>query len=59
MLGDDKKKYLNILMQLRKVCLHPYLFPDVEDPTAPSIGKHLYEVSGKMRLLDKLLKKLN
>jgi SNF2 family DNA or RNA helicase len=23
---EDKKVYLNLLMQLRKVCNHPYLF---------------------------------
>jgi len=28
--ADDKKFYLNILMQLRKVCNHPYLFEGVE-----------------------------
>jgi SNF2 family DNA or RNA helicase len=27
---DDKKVYLNLLMQLRKVCNHPYLFEGVE-----------------------------
>lgn len=27
---DEKKYYLNLLMQLRKVCNHPYLFPGIE-----------------------------
>ena len=27
---DEKKYYLNLLIQLRKVCNHPYLFPGVE-----------------------------
>lgn len=27
---EDKKVYLNLLMQLRKVCNHPYLFEGVE-----------------------------
>jgi SWI/SNF-related matrix-associated actin-dependent regulator of chromatin subfamily A member 5 len=26
---DDKKHYLNLLMQLRKACNHPYLFEDI------------------------------
>jgi len=45
-------------MQLRKVCLHPYLFPEVEDKSLPALGEHLVEVSGKLIVLDKLLKKL-
>ncbi len=45
-------------MQLRKVCAHPYLFGGIEDPKAPPYGDHLIENSGKMQLLDKLLKKL-
>lgn len=27
---DEKKYYLNLLMQLRKVCNHPYLFQGIE-----------------------------
>jgi len=26
---DEKKVYLNLLMQLKKVCNHPYLFEGV------------------------------
>eukprot|EP01083_Nonionella_stella_P125168 378497_1 len=49
---------LNVLMQLRKVCNHPYLFHGVE-PGPPYIeGEHLAESCGKMVLLDKLLRKL-
>lgn len=44
-------------MQLRKVCDHPYLFQGVEPEDAPVLGDHLINVSGKMRFLDKLLKK--
>lgn len=50
---------MNKLMQLRKICLHPYLFPEVEDKALPALGEHLSEVSGKMRVLDKFLKKLS
>ena len=56
--GDDKAFYSNKLMQLRKVCLHPYLFPEVEDKSLPPLGEHLVESSGKMKVLDKLLVKL-
>lgn len=46
-------------MELRKICNHPYLFEGVEDKDAPLHGDHLFEVSGKMILLDKLLAKLH
>ena len=49
---------LNIVMQLRKCCNHPYLFPGVEDRTLNPMGDHLYMNCGKMVLLDKLLTKL-
>lgn len=55
---EDKKVYLNLLMQLRKVCNHPYLFEGIEPADAPSLGEHLIENSGKLIVLDKLLKKL-
>lgn len=45
-------------MQLRKVCNHPYLFEGVEEEGAPELGEHMIEASGKMIILDKLLKKL-
>ena len=49
---------LNIVMQLRKCCNHPYLFPGIEDRSLNPYGDHLYQNCGKMTLLDKLLKKL-
>jgi SWI/SNF-related matrix-associated actin-dependent regulator of chromatin subfamily A member 5 len=55
---DEKKYYLNLLMQLRKVCNHPYLFPGIELEDAPSMGEHLIETSGKLIILDQLLTKL-
>ncbi len=58
MLQDDDRYYHNTLMQLRKVCNHPYLFPNVEPPDAPMYGDHIIFASGKMRILDKLLDKL-
>ena len=50
---------LNIVMQLRKCCNHPYLFPGVENRQLDPLGDHLYLNCGKMALLDKLLAKLS
>jgi len=45
-------------MQLRKVCNHPYLFDGAEAGPPYKDGPHIWENSGKMMLLHKLLKKL-
>lgn len=56
--GASRVQLLNVLMQLRKVCNHPYLFEGAE-PGPPYIdGPHLWESSGKMIILHKLLQKL-
>ena len=53
-----KTRLLNIVMQLRKVCNHPYLFYGAE-PGPPFIeGDHIISNAGKMVLLDKLLSRL-
>jgi len=56
--GPDRVRLLNILMQLRKVCNHPYLFEGAEPGPPFTDGPHLWENSGKMMLLSKLLPKL-
>jgi SWI/SNF-related matrix-associated actin-dependent regulator of chromatin subfamily A member 5 len=56
--GPDRVRLLNVLMQLRKVCNHPYLFDGAEPGPPYSDGPHLWENSGKMMLLHKLLPKL-
>ncbi|RYE98988.1 MAG: hypothetical protein EOO41_01695, partial [Methanobacteriota archaeon] len=56
--GADRVRLLNILMQLRKACNHPYLFDGIEEGPPYMDGPHLWENSGKMLLLDKLLPKL-
>ena len=56
--GPDKNRLMNVLMQLRKVCNHPYLFDGAEDGPPYVDGPHLWENSGKMQLLHKLLPKL-
>lgn len=47
----------NIVIQLRKACSHPYLFPGIE-PEPYEEGEHLVQASGKLIILDQLLQKL-
>lgn len=56
--GGDRVRLLNILMQLRKCCNHPYLFDGVEDRTLDPFGEHLIKNCGKFSLLDRLLPRL-
>jgi SWI/SNF-related matrix-associated actin-dependent regulator of chromatin subfamily A member 5 len=56
--GPEQARLMNVLMQLRKVCNHPYLFDGAEPGPPFSDGPHLWENSGKMQLLNKLLPKL-
>lgn len=56
--GPSRVGLLNILMQLRKVCNHPYLFDGAENGPPYIDGPHLWENCGKMQLLHKLLPKL-
>jgi SWI/SNF-related matrix-associated actin-dependent regulator of chromatin subfamily A member 5 len=56
--GADRSRLLNIVMQLRKCCNHPYLFQGAEPGPPYVTGDHLVENSGKLVLLDKLLPKL-
>ncbi|KAK9861243.1 hypothetical protein WJX84_005000 [Apatococcus fuscideae] len=56
--GADRSRLLNIVMQLRKCCNHPYLFQGAEPGPPFFTGDHLVENSGKMVLLDRLLPKL-
>ena len=56
--GTEKIRLLNVLMQLKKVCNHPYLFDNVE-PGPPFIeGEHLFQNSMKFTVLDLLIPKL-
>lgn len=55
---SDKMRLLNILMQLRKCCNHPYLFDGAEPGPPYTTDKHLVDNCGKMVLLDKLLPKV-
>eukprot|EP00762_Andalucia_godoyi_P004324 ANDGO_05544.mRNA.1 putative chromatin-remodeling complex ATPase chain len=54
----DRVRLLNIVMQLRKCCNHPYLFEGVEPGPPYTTDMHLITASGKLALLDRLLAKL-
>jgi len=56
--GGDRSRLLNIVMQLRKCCNHPYLFQGAEPGPPFATGDHIVTNSGKMVLLDRLLPKL-
>ncbi|KAL8928909.1 MAG: hypothetical protein Q9172_000747 [Xanthocarpia lactea] len=51
------KKLMNLLMQLRKCCNHPYLLPHAE-PSPYYLGEHIINASGKFIVLDKIVKEL-
>ncbi|CAH3022601.1 unnamed protein product [Porites evermanni] len=55
---SDKMRLLNILMQLRKCTNHPYLFDGAEPGPPYTTDQHLVDNSGKLRVLDKLLVRL-
>uniref|UniRef100_A0A8C5FYC0 Chromodomain-helicase-DNA-binding protein 5-like n=1 Tax=Gouania willdenowi TaxID=441366 RepID=A0A8C5FYC0_GOUWI len=61
--GGNQVSLLNIMMDLKKCCNHPYLFPVAagEAPVLPNgsyDGNMLVKSSGKLTLLQKMLKKL-
>ncbi|KAM8794249.1 chromodomain-helicase-DNA-binding protein 3 [Eudromia elegans] len=61
--GGNQVSLLNIMMDLKKCCNHPYLFPvaAMESPKLPSgayEGGALIKASGKLLLLQKMLRKL-
>ena len=54
-LGLSKTR--NVVMDMRKAAIHPYLFPEMDTETE-EIGEHLVKNSGKFAVLDLLIKKL-
>jgi SNF2 family DNA or RNA helicase len=50
----------NVVMQLRKVCSHPFLFDWPLDPRTqePVMDEQLVDASGKMMILERLLESL-
>eukprot|EP01018_Ginkgo_biloba_P007663 Gb_18673 [translate_table: standard] len=58
--GGPQISLNNVVMELRKVCAHPYMLEGVE-PTVNNIQeayRQLLEASGKLHLLDKMMVKL-
>ncbi|PGH20766.1 hypothetical protein AJ80_03527 [Polytolypa hystricis UAMH7299] len=55
---ESKTRLLNIVMQLRKCCNHPYLFEGAEPGPPYTTDEHLVYNSGKMVILDKLLNRM-
>lgn len=55
---EGKTRLLNIVMQLRKCCNHPYLFDGAEPGPPFTTDEHLVQNSGKMIILDKLLRSM-
>jgi len=60
------KALMNTIMQLRKICNHPFLYRHIEEAMAESLkipngivtGQELYRSCGKFELLDRVLPKL-
>ncbi|KAJ4469035.1 SNF2 family N-terminal domain-containing protein [Lentinula edodes] len=55
---EGKTRLMNLVMQLRKVTCHPYLFDGAEPGPPYTTDEHLIENSGKMVILDRLLVKM-
>ncbi|RUS17366.1 SNF2 family N-terminal domain-containing protein [Endogone sp. FLAS-F59071] len=55
---ESKTRLLNIVMQLRKCCNHPYLFDGAEPGPPYTTEQHIVDNAGKMAVLDKLLLRL-
>lgn len=60
------KQLMNTIMQLRKLCNHPFMFQHIEEAYAKHIGSptdivtgpDVYRASGKFELIDRVLSKL-
>ena len=64
--ASGAKALMNTIMQLRKLCNHPFMFQHIEEAYAKHIGSvtdiitgpDVYRSSGKFELLDRILPKL-
>ena len=54
--GGERKRLLNIAMQLRKCCNHPYLFQGAEPGPPYTTGDHLITNAGKTSFHTKLFR---
>ena len=55
--SSDWRKLMNLVMQLRKVCSHPYILPNAA-PDPYYLGEHIKAASGKFIVLDKLVEEV-
>ena len=55
--GNSVTHFKNILIQLRKVCNHPWLFEGQEPENMENPAEEIVKASGKMVFVDKLLKR--
>ena len=54
---SEWRKLMNLLLQLRKVCNHTYLMPDMA-PDPYEINENIVQGSGKLLMLDRMLPRL-
>jgi len=63
--GSNPKALMNTIMQLRKICNHPFMFNELEEKIGQHFnytngvcsGPELFRTSGKFELLDRILPK--
>ena len=64
--ASNPKALMNTIMQLRKICNHPFMFNEIEEKLSQHfnytsgvcMGADLFRASGKFELLDRILPKL-
>ncbi|KAG8375831.1 hypothetical protein BUALT_Bualt10G0141200 [Buddleja alternifolia] len=56
--GGAQISLINVVMELRKLCCHPFMLEGVEPEDSNEFSKQLLETSGKLQLLDKMMVKL-
>ncbi|KAL3360970.1 hypothetical protein AABB24_014074 [Solanum stoloniferum] len=56
--GGAQISLINVVMELRKLCCHPFMLEGVEPEDNDEFTKQLLESSGKLQLLDKMMVRL-
>ncbi|KAL8539594.1 hypothetical protein ACS0TY_001269 [Phlomoides rotata] len=56
--GGAQISLINVVMELRKLCCHPFMLEGVEPADSNEFTKQLLESSGKLQLLDKMMVRL-
>ncbi|KAL3843998.1 hypothetical protein ACJIZ3_001401 [Penstemon smallii] len=56
--GGAQISLINVVMELRKLCCHPFMLEGVEPEDSNEFNNQLLESSGKLHLLDKMMVKL-